>query len=258
MKLQCVIVDDEKDAREGLSLLLQQDNDIEIVAICSNGIEAIKDINALDPDLVFLDIQMPEVNGFEVLNSIHTVPRGIIFVTAYDQFALKAFEVHALDYLLKPFSDDRFYEALENAKSKITTPPEEPENISETANRIIQQQKVQNNMLHCDDKERLVFKSDGRIYFLDFQDIMWVEAYDYYIKIHVADRFFLVRDSMKNVMAKLGNGFVRIHKSSIINLDYIMFIDKMPNSNDVQVVLQDGTPLKVSRSYKEDLIKRIS
>lgn len=255
MKLQCVIVDDEQEAREGLSLLLQQDESVEIVALCSHGIEAIKDINVLKPDLIFLDIQMPEVNGFEVLNSLIYKPKGVIFITAYDEFALKAFEVHALDYLLKPFSDERFFEALEHAKEKIGADEDIAVN---TVQKIINTQKVQNEMLHSDERERLVFKSDGRIYFLDFQDIIWVEAFDYYIKIHVEEKFYLVRDSMKNVISKLGEDFVRIHKSSIVNINYIMFVDRLPKNNEIQVVLQDGSPLKVSRSYKEGLIKRIS
>lgn len=258
MKLRCIIVDDEEEAREGLCLLLQQDKSVEVIAICRNGLEAIKQIDSLQPDLVLLDIQMPEINGFEVLNSIKFQPQGVIFITAYDQFALKAFEVHAMDYLLKPFSDERFYEAIENAKTKIGLKQSEKETLSKSVEKIVNGQKGENAVLKSSEKERLTFKADGKIYFIDFQDILWFEAYDYYIKIHVDNQFYLVRDSLKKMIERLNESFVRIHKSSIVNTDYVVMVDRQPNSNDLQVVLQNGITLKVSRGYKDELLEKMT
>ena len=255
MSINCIIIDDEAEAREGLKLLLQDDPDINIIATCSDGITAIEVINKLKPHLLLLDIQMPEANGFEVLNSIDMPIPEVIFITAYDQFALKAFEVHALDYLLKPFSDERFNEALTHAKKKISL---ETKNKTSAAQQMAKEAIAnQNNEDSVNiTKNKLVVKADGLIQFIDKKEISWVEAYDYYIKIHIKGKYYLVRETMRNVLIKLSEEFIRIHKSSIINVSFIKSLEKQAN-NELQLVLKTGEKLKVSRNYKGSLMDKL-
>jgi two-component system, LytTR family, response regulator len=262
--IKTIIIDDEKEAREGVQRLLDQDDELEVVALCKNGVEAIQEIQTLKPDLVLLDIQMPMVNGLEVINSLplKSLP-AIIFVTAYDQYTLKAFEVHAIDYLLKPFTDERFFSALAFAKQHIRNKKwgEDQQKMeklvtyhqqhtgSSTANTIISlpltTEKIINN--------RLIVKADGRVHLLLFNDIVWIEAYDYYIKIHVTEKYFLVRDSLKKMETFLPEAmFVRIHKSSIINIRHITELATHSNGEQ-EVTLTSGVELKISRNYRDKL-----
>ena len=262
--IKAIIVDDEKEARDGVQRLLQQDDEVEVVALCKNGIEAIEEIRALQPDLVFLDIQMPMVDGLEVIRSLpmKTLP-AIIFVTAYDQYTLQAFEVHAADYLLKPFTDERFFAALAFAKQRIGHKKwgEEQQKMekllayhqqhtaSSAANAVV---KLPPGAQHSSN-HRLIVKADGKIHLLPYQDVIWIEAYDYYIKIHVKNKYFLVRDSLKNMEALLPeNLFIRVHKSSIINIGYVSELATTANGEN-EVVLSSGVQLKVSRNYREKL-----
>lgn len=255
-KIGTIIVDDEREAREGVKLLLQQDEEIEIVAVCANGIEAIQAIRDFHPKLLFLDIQMPQINGFEVLRSIaeEHLP-AIIFTTAYDEYTLKAFEVHAVDYLLKPFSDQRFYAALAHAKQLIQQKQlaEQPEVSLAKA----QTQATNNSQLiQASDAQttRLVFKVDGRVHFLDYSDIIWIEAYDYYVKIHVQERFYLLRERLKSLEDQLPSPpFMRIHKSSIINRQHLRQIAPQSSGSEYQLTLSNGTELKSSRSYRDKI-----
>lgn len=254
MAINCIIIDDENEAREGLSLLLEEDSDIHIQQICSNGLDAIDAINTLKPDLILLDIQMPGANGFEVLSNINEPIPEVIFITAYDQFALKAFEVHALDYLLKPFSDERFYEALEHAKKKVGDQADNrPKAVTQMAEDAVKKQNIKETITATADG-RVVVKSDGKIHFIQKSSITWVEAYDYYVKIHSNEKYLLVRETMKNILLKLGKEFHRIHKSAIVNTSYIKSIDKQSN-NEAEIVLSTGQILKVSRSYKTSLMQ---
>lgn len=256
MPISCIIIDDEREAREGLELLLQDDQDVEIVESCSNGLEAIQAINELKPQLILLDIQMPGANGFEVLNNIAKPFPEIIFITAYDQFAIKAFDVHALDYLLKPFNDARFFEAISHAKSKIGTSNTQQDNVLKLAKEALEAQPAGESAI-VKSKDKLVLKSDGKIYFVDESSIKCITAFDYYIKVHVDDSILLVRESMKSMLEKLGDDFIRIHKSSIVNLKEIKSLSPLAN-NEMEVTLGDGSKLKVSRSYKSELKRRIS
>lgn len=254
-RIKTIIVDDEASAREGVLFLLQKDPHIEVIAICKNGIEAIDAINDFKVDLMFLDIQMPMVDGFEVIRSVaqSRLPE-IIFTTAYDQFALKAFEVHALDYLLKPFTDDRFYKSLTQAKRIIQN-----QNAKEDRQELIKIISNKNNPTsknielidQADGVEinRLIVKEAGHVNFINLGDILWIEAYDYYVKIHVSNRFHLLRKSMKNLEEILPKDhFARIHKSSIVNLQYIQHIKRLGNG-EYEVQLKSGASMKVSRSY---------
>ncbi|SDK85506.1 two-component system, LytT family, response regulator [Catalinimonas alkaloidigena] len=251
-KLRTILVDDEWEAREGLRALAEDDPDLEVVAVCRNGVEAIDAIHTHHPDLLLLDIQMPVVDGFEVLRSLQ-VPRlpAVIFVTAYDQYALKAFEVHAVDYLLKPFTDERFYAALTHAKQLIAA--RQPSGVEKLVQATAP--SVKETLLADREEEtrRMVIKADGRVHFVPLDDIIWIEAYDYYVKIHVARRFFLLRESMKRLDARLpDHQFVRIHKSSIVNVRFLQRLDPLANS-EYEAVLTTGETLKVSRHYRDRL-----
>ena len=257
MKYTAVIVDDEQDAREGISLLLQQDESIEVKAHCSDGITAILAINNHKPDILFLDIQMPQITGFDVLRSVNYRPKATIFTTAYDEFALKAFEVHAIDYLLKPFSDTRFYEALQHAKSSIG---KDSTKKSDTGwlNALDQENMVNGELIERPVGERLAVKDNGKIHLLELSKIRWLEAYDYYIKVHLSDHFLLVRDSLKNMETKLkAHGFIRIHKSSLVNTLFIATIQPaLPK--EYSLTLKEGQQLKVSRNYKAALFEYLN
>ena len=254
MNLKIIIVDDEPEAREGVALLLNDDPDTEVVAVCANGLEAIQAIQDLSPDLLFLDIQMPQINGFEVLNSLPIEQQpAVIFTTAYDEYTLKAFEVHAIDYLLKPFTDERFYRALAHAKELVRSrqsPPLQSLLQAQPSRTDDQNTLVEEGQKAVSDK--LIVKSDGRVHFVPHAHIIWVEAYDYYVKIHVKDRYFLLRDRLKHMEQYLpADQFVRIHKSSIVNVHHIASLVPQDSGSEYQVMLTNGVELKSSRSYRE-------
>ena len=257
-KIKTLVVDDEEEAREGMKSLLGKDPDIHLMAVCADGVQAINAINETAPDLVFLDIQMPEVNGFDVLNSIEIAKMpAIIFATAYDRFAVKAFDLHAIDYLLKPFTNKRFYESLGLAKERIRNTS--LQHINQKLSAILagysQEKNTQENdvLIHqniASLADKLVIKSSGKIYFLPMKEIIWIEAYDSYVKIHIGRKYHLVRESMKNIEEKLpANIFARIHKSSIVNINFITELEPYFNGEFV-VKLADGNELKLSRSYR--------
>ncbi len=255
-RITTIIVDDELEAREGVVALLTKDQQINVVAVCANGIEAIQAIREYHPELLFLDIQMPQVNGFEVLNSTtkEYLP-AIIFTTAYDEYTLQAFEVHAVDYLLKPFTDERFFAALNHAKQLLNQKNTATQSIPNLVqSRVKSGQSSQ--LINTDSfaSERLTIKVNGKIHFIPLEEIIWIEAYDYYVKIHVAERFFLLRDSLKKMEARLPfPPFVRVHKSSIINQKYLQEIAPQHNGNEYQLSLTSGQKLHSSRSYRDQI-----
>ena len=263
--INTIIVDDEFEAREGIKILLEGDDEIEVLGLCKNGVDAIDMINEHQVDLMFLDIQMPVINGFEVVNSLAKVRiPHIIFVTAYDQFALKAFEIHAIDYILKPFTNARFAEGLARAKQLIMQKElmSEQEKFRALSEELTQNDNNQDQIIisadkhEGQDKQRLIVKEKGRIIFIPISDILWLEAFDYYVKIHVKNQFHLIRESLKKLESKLPSSqFIRIHKSTIVNQSYIQEI-KLEASSDYIVRLIDQTVLKVSRGYKA-VIKKL-
>ena len=270
MKLTTIIVDDEPEAREGIALLLANDLDTEVVAVCANGLEAIAAIETHAPDLLFLDIQMPQVNGFEVLSSLDTNqhPAGrhppwtrpaVIFTTAYDEYTLRAFEVHAIDYLLKPFTDERFYRALGHARQLIRAqqaPALQSLLQAQPAKTADQSALIRDDSPATNDK--LIVKTDGRVHFVPYADIIWIEAYDYYVKIHVRDRYFLLRDRLKHLEQQLPSGlFIRIHKSSIVNRHYVEALLPQEHGSEYEIQLTNGVSLRSSRSYRE-AVKRLA
>lgn len=251
-------MDDEPLARRNIRLLLEQDPQIEILEECRDGREAVKAINTLSPDLIFLDIQMPEVDGFDVLSRVRPEKiQAIIFVTAFDRYALKAFDVHALDYLLKPFDDERFAHALRRAKKQI-----EAREIDRLSKRLLalledRQSERKSSVSQKDYLTRLMIKVSGRVVLLKVGEIDFIEADGNYAKLHVGRKSHLLREKMHDLEGQLDpSKFVRIHRSTIVNVDRIK--EMHPHFNgDYIVVLEDGRQLRLSRSRRENLIHRL-
>ena len=256
-KIRTLIIDDEPLARRNLRVLLEKDPQIEILEECRNGREAVKAINTHSPDLIFLDIQMPELDGFDVLARVGPEHiHAIIFVTAFDQYALKAFDVHALDYLLKPFDDERFAHALQRAKSQIEA--REIDRLSKRLLALLEEREGERSVSKQQDYlTRLMIKVSGRVVLLKVEEIDFIEADGNYAKLHVGRKSHLLREKMHDLEARLDpSKFVRIHRSAIVNLDRIK--EMHPHFNgDYVVVLEDGRQLKLSRSRRENLETRL-
>jgi two-component system, LytTR family, response regulator len=234
--IQTLVVDDESWARRNLTVLLRRDPDIGSIVECGSGSEAIEQIRRAKPDLMFLDVQMPGCDGFDVLELLGgDLPSIIIFVTAYDEYALRAFEAGALDYLLKPFDDARFNRALDRAKDKIAhyAPPRPP-----TA-------------------ERLVVKSRGEVLFLNVADIDWIEAVAYYACLHAGSETHIMRRTLSELERDLGDEkFIRIHRSIIVNLDRVHALE-LQNGGEYEVVLKSKLRLRLSRRFRKRLQDRM-
>ena len=250
-KIRTLVVDDETLARERVLTLLQQEVDIEVVGECSDGGQAVAAIQEQSPDLVFLDVQMPGCDGFEVLKHIspERMPT-VIFVTAYDEYALRAFEVHALDYLLKPFGKDRFQQTLRHAREAL-----EARRAGDLGRRLLAM--VHDIKPEPQRLERLVVKSGGRVFFLRTDDIDWIEAAGNYVRLHLGLESHLFRETMNRMETRLdGSRFARIHRSRIVNTERIKELQPWFNG-DHAVVLRDGTRLTLSRLYKDKLQQRL-
>jgi len=235
-KIRALVVDDEPLARSNLTVLLRLDPEIEIVSECGSGMEALAEIRNSKPDLVFLDVQMPECDGFDVLEMLGgDRPPAVVFVTAYDQYALRAFESGALDYLLKPFDNARFDRALGRAKERIANGRNPPRTI-----------------------EWLSVKSAGQVSFLKISEIDWIEAADYYSCLHVGGKTHLLRRSMSELDQELDqDAFCRIHRSTIVKLDRVRGL-KLNENGEYDVLLDNGTRLRLSRRYRKQLQSRLS
>jgi two-component system, LytTR family, response regulator len=236
MAIRTLVVDDEPLARSNVLTLLGRDPQIEIVGQSGGGADALADIQRLSPDLVFLDVEMPECDGFDVLEMLGSKAAPvIIFVTAYDKYALAAFDAGALDYVLKPFDDMRFELALARAKERIKTANTHP--------------KVAAN---------LAIKSNGSVTFIRVDRIDWIEAADYYSRLRVAGRTHLLRRSMADLERDLeGYDFCRIHRSTIVNLARVC--EMTPDENgDYEVRLEDGSTHRLSRNFRRDFQSRMS
>ena len=243
-KIRVLIVDDEPIARRGIVQQLKGEQEIEIVGECGDGMEAVAAIKTKSPDLVFLDVQMPEMDGFEVIEAVgvERMPR-VIFVTAYDQYTLRAFEVHALDYLLKPFDRDRFVNALNHAKSSL-----ERGEFNRQLIRLLDDRLAARKPL-----ERLVIKSGGRIYFLSVEDVDWIEAADNYVELHVGRESHLLRETISGLAARLDPArFLRIRHSTIVNIERVKELRPLFRG-EYLIVLRDGTELTSSRRYRKNL-----
>ena len=237
-KIRTIIIDDEQLARSITNSYLSKHPEIEIVAECSNGFDAIKKINEEKPDLIFLDIQMPKINGFEMLELLEDPP-AIIFTTAYDQFAIKAFEVSAVDYLLKPFSEERFNEALKKSYNHIQDKFQQNSAIK----NIIKQNDERIEFL-----ERVVIKEGAKISILPVESIKWIEAQDDYVMINSEKGRFIKKKTMRYFENHLNeNMFIRIHRSYIINADYIQHLEQK-GKETYRLILKNGKELPVSKT----------
>jgi len=234
-KIRAIVVDDEELARKVLAEFLGKHPEIEIVAECANGFEAVKAVAELKPGLVFLDIQMPKLDGFEVLELIGTEP-AIVFVTAYDEYALKAFEIHAVDYLLKPFTAERFETALQRAKQRLGGKVPAPVELATSARPPEQ---------HL---ERVAVKDGTRVYVIPISKLDYVESQDDYVALCTGGKKHLKQQTISSLESALDPGrFLRIHRSYIVNLERVTKIAPYSKDNHV-VVLSNGTQLPVSRS----------
>jgi two-component system LytT family response regulator len=255
--VRVLIVDDEPAARELVREMLKdeiQSGTVQVVGECEDGRAAIEAIEIEKPDLVFLDVQMPEIDGFAVLSAVsaHQLP-FIIFVTAYDQYALRAFEVHALDYLLKPFDRERFDHAFERAKRIIVS--ERKGELSERILTFLEERGAQTSGAAPAQQylERLVIKTDGRVFFLRADEIEWIEAEGNYVSLHVGKRAYLFREAISSLETQLDpNRFRRIHRSTIVNIDRIKELQPMFRG-EYLIIMRDGKELKLSHSYRDRL-----
>ena len=246
-KIRTLIVDDQLMARELLRRMLKAEGDIEIVGMPASGPEAVKAINSLAPDLVFLDVRMPELDGFGVLAQIDAARMPIIiFVTANDDFALRAFDVHALDYLVKPCTMDRFQTALRRARNQIHR--KQAGEIQRRLTALLEDLKEQPKLA-----ERLPVKSEGRIIFVRLTDVDWVEAADNYVKLHVGNESHMLRDTMTSLETKLpSNRFLRISRSTMVNVEQIKELHPMFHG-EYSVILRNGARLTLTRGYRDKL-----
>lgn len=251
-KIKTLLIDDESLARDYLRLLLAENEEVEIVGECNNGFEAVRLIEQLNPDLIFLDVQMPEMDGFAVLQKLDQSQLPIIiFTTAYQQYALRAFEFHALDYLLKPFDRERFTVALNRAA-------ERRQNESQRGDEQLQITELLKNVagkpLY---PERFLIKLNGRIIFLKAAEIDWVKADDKYVHLFSGQTSHLVRQTLSAIKQELDPAvFVQVHRSAIINIERIGELQQMFNG-EYRIVLHSGAKITVSRGYKDQLFNAL-
>lgn len=247
VRIRALVVDDEPLARELIREMLATDAEVEVVGECANGREAIAAIKASPPDIVFLDVQMPELGGFDVLESFDpTTTPYVIFVTAYDQYAVRAFEVHALDYLLKPFDRERFEVAWQRAKAQIK--------LDRTSRRdqdiiaLLEELKAGPRYL-----ERLVIKNGGRVFFLHVQDIYCIEAEGNYVRVYDNQKGYLLRETISSLEEQLDpKQFLRIHRSAIVKLDRIKEMQPWFHG-EYRIIMENGKQLALSRNYRAHL-----
>jgi len=246
-KLRVIIVEDEKPARELVKAYLRDYDNIELIEECEDGFKGVKAINTNKPDLVFLDIQMPKLSGFEVLELIDEMPE-VIFTTAFDQYAIKAFELSAVDYLMKPFSRQRFKEALDKVFARFDQNKKDSSNIVELSENIKQSTET---------IERMFIKTGNKIDMVDVKDIVQIIAQDDYVEIVTADKKYLKKETMNYLEKALSESmFSRVHRSHIININHINKIEKYGKESFV-VILKDGSSANISKSRIKDLREQL-
>jgi len=247
--IRTLIVDDEPLARDRIKRFLAGEPDLELVGEAADGREAVAAVLALKPDLIFLDIQIPELDGFGVLQAvgIEHLP-AVIFVTAYDRYALQAFDVNALDYLLKPYNRERFRKAVERARAQLSHAPTGA--LNERLLSLLENFKTEPRPL-----ERLMIKAAGRVFFLRTEEIDWIEAEGNYLRLHVGSDAHLLRETMNRLASKLDpDKFLRIHRSTLVNIERIKELQPL-FSGDHVVILRDGRQLTLSRSYRDKMLE---
>lgn len=248
-KIRTLIVDDEPHARTRLRQLLKGETDVELVAECANGRQAVESIQREKPDLMFLDVQMPRLSGLEVCEAVTAAGAAmplVIFVTAYDEYALQAFEVHAIDYLLKPFDRERFQKALGHARDQLRRAKGVPAEARLAA-------LLEDLRPGAKRPARLVFKQNGRVIFIRTAAIDWVEADGNYIRLHTGSEAHYLRETLAGLEGRLpADEFMRISRSAIVNLDRVKELQPL-FYGDYAVILQNGSKLNMSRNYRERL-----
>ncbi|EAY31607.1 LytR/AlgR family response regulator transcription factor [Microscilla marina] len=250
-KIKTLIVDDEALARDKLAIFLQEEEDFEIVGQCSNGIEALQLLRDSYPDLLFLDVQMPEMDGMELLRNIDVqkIP-CIILVTAYDNYALQAFEYHALDYLLKPFDRERFLMTIKRVKEQML--------LHSQGNHQTQLLTYLKDSLPKEKYlEKIVVKDGGKIFFVKTKDVEWVESAGNYLKLHIGKSMHLIRETMNAFEQKLNpQEFVRVHRSSLVNIEAIHHLESWGNT-EFTITLSSGYQVQSGRSYYSSIRQKL-
>lgn len=255
MKITVLIVDDEPPARESLRQLIRRDADLELVGEAADGIEALELIRRLRPQLVFLDVQMPEMTGLELVAQL---PAGwrpdIVFVTAFDRFALKAFDLEAIDYLLKPYPDERFFAAVERAKRRVQLDSLESQHAK--IDRVLAALRTPPPP-PAPPSHAITFRCDGELHIVVRTDIAWIEAQGDYLRVHARGGSLLVRETMRDFLERVGPGeFLRVHKSAIVNLAHVRRSVHVC-AGDYELELDTGAKVRVSRLYRQDLMGRL-
>ena len=248
-RIRTLIVDDEPLARERLRTLLADHPDIELIGECEDGPAAVEAIERDRPDLVFLDVQMPELTGFEVLEQLEVVPLAVIFVTAYDQYAIRAFDVHALDYLLKPFDRDRFDRALTRARGNLRNASQKS-TVQKQLRALLDEAAIQRA-----DPGRLVIRGRGRIHFVMLEDVVYMEAAGNYVRIHTGDESHLLRETLTHMAERLSSAdFIRVSRSAIVRIDQILHL-KPRGHGRYLIGLPSGAMVRSGQSYADNVAR---
>jgi two-component system LytT family response regulator len=246
-KIRAIIIDDEELARNIIEKFLEIYEEVEVVAVCANGFEGVKSINELHPDLVFLDVQMPKLNGFEVVELIDPSP-VIVFATAFDEFAIKAFEMNAVDYLLKPFSKERFGQSIEKAKERIATKTNNAMVLKNLAGSVYKEDTF---------LDRIVVRTGSKIKVIPVNTIKYLEAQDDYVMIYTSDGKYLKQQTMKFFEKQLDtNKYIRVHRSYIANIEMINQIEPYEKESYI-AKLADGSKIKVSANGYRKLREKL-
>ena len=250
-----LIIDDEALARRRIQKLLPQWEDLQLLGECRNGAEALAAIREKKPDLIFLDIHMKDMTGFEVLSQLAEDERPLtIFVTAYNQYAIRAFDVFAFDYLLKPFKDDRFALSVEKARATLLDRAQQQQQIAQLKELI---DYLQTNTAATTEAPKLALKHGSKVSLVAPADIRYIEASGYYIEVFTQEKRILLRESMQQILEQLDSKiFLRIHRSTIINMQYLAEIQHV-GSGDVEVKMKDGKRFRVSKSYRDELFNQL-
>jgi two-component system, LytTR family, response regulator len=249
-ELRVLIADDEPLIRRGLGRMLSAEAGVKVVGMARHGGETLEMVERESPDLLFLDVQMPEVTGLEVAAALAGRSRpGIVFVTAFDRYAVEAFEHHAIDYLLKPFDEERLRTALTRARARLGT--DDPASLAGRMAELIEQLRPPARY-----RERFIVRTGSRVVLVNAADIDWIEAADNYVRLHSGGERHLIRESLKQLETSLDPGrFVRIHRSAIVNLGQVKELRGLP-SGDCTVVLRGGGAITLSRRYREEFERR--
>jgi two-component system LytT family response regulator len=257
-----LVADDEPLVRRRIARLLRAESGLEVVAECKGGISAVEQIRALAPDLVFLDIQMPDLDGFGVISEVgvHAMP-SVVFITAFDQYAIRAFEVHALDYLLKPFDEERLRAAVARARAQLRKAQRDVFPGEDRLRRLLAEMLQQETPVPAKRAspffERVAVKTDGATRVMQIADVDWFETDGNYVRLHVGKSSFLIRSTATRLQEELDpDRFARIHRRYLVNLDRVVGIEPW-FGGDAVVLMRDGTKLRLSRNFKEAFLARM-